>query len=517
MYRKLQPLTFLFMHMNWRLFMLLFASAAISAALFVPRTFSANPAGGTVSEANPQVTWTGPFKTPTGSADCSNANNAACDNFSLTIQAPSAAFGPYLVEIKLQPALVGDWDMQVYGPAGNLVDGSGNSPGQGELVVLINPPPGTYTVAAAPFAPVPGADGNSYSASAELKHHIVNPAEQGSDTNISYHNFVATGSLGNAAGEPSIGVNWNTGRAMYIALRQTLRITFDDTTIPAKATWEDKSFAWTNLITMDPILFTDRKTGRTIVSQLVTPAAATGALVLTDGCSLSAYTDNDGDTWVVDQGCGLPSGADHQSIGGGPFHQPLPSELPLPAELAGYSHATYYCAQSGVTAYCSRSDDGGVTYGPGVPIYTTECGGLHGHPMVANDGTVYVPNKNCGGKQGVVVSEDNGITWRVSTVPNTLGSANDPGVAIGAEGTVYLGYQNGDGRPSVAVSTDKGHSWGPSIDVGGAYGIRNTVFPRVVAGDDDRAAFAFLGTPTEGPFQDAAFTGEWHLYIAHTF
>jgi PKD repeat protein len=516
MYRKLQPTTLVRKRVNWR-WLLFIASAAISAVLLGPRAFSANPAGGTISEASPKVTWTGPFKAATGSADCGNPNNAGCDNFRLTIEAPSMTFGPYLVEIKLTPAAVGDWDMQVYGPSGNLVDGSGNSPGQSELVVLINPPAGTYTVAAAPFAPLAGTDGNSYSASAEIKQHVVNPAQQGPDTNINYHNFAATGSLGNAAGEPSIGVNWKTNRAMFIALRQTLRITFDDSTIPARATWEDKSFAWTNLITMDPILFTDRKTGRTIVSQLVTPAAATGALVLTDGCSLSAYTDNDGDNWVVDEGCGLPSGADHQSIGGGPFHEPLPSELPVPPELSGYSHATYYCAQSGVTAYCSRSDDGGVTYGPGVPIYTTECGGLHGHPMVGNDGTVYVPNKACGGKQGVVVSEDNGITWNVRPVDGSLASATDPGVGIGAGGTVYLGYQNGDGRASVVVSQDKGLHWSQPIDVGAPYGIKNTVFPRVVAGDDDRAAFAFLGTTTEGPFQDANFTGEWHLYIAHTF
>ena len=39
----------------------------------------------------------------------------------------------------------------------------------------------------------------------------------------------------------------------------------------------------------------------------------------------------------------------------------------------------------------------------------------------------------------------------------------------------------------------------------------------MVAGDDERAAFAFLGTPTGGAFQDAAFQGEWHLYIASTF
>jgi len=243
-------------------------------------------------------------KAPTGSSDCGSGNNSGCDNFTVNFQPPSAAFGPYLLEIKLQPQ--GDWDMQVYGPNGNLLDGSGNSPGALEIVTLINPAAGNYSVAAAPFAPLVGADGNSYAASAELKHYVVNTAAQGQDTNISYHNFAATGGLGNASGEPSIGVNWKTGKAMFIALRQTLRVTFDDSTIPARATWEDKSFAWTNLITMDPILFTDRTTGRTIVSQLVSPAGAPNGslLVLTDGCSMSAYTDDDGDTWVPDEGCG---------------------------------------------------------------------------------------------------------------------------------------------------------------------------------------------------------------------
>jgi hypothetical protein len=497
--------------LRYALAALLSVSAMAAAVVIIPITRGANPASGGVSEASPLVNWTGQVKAPTGSSDCGSGNSSGCDNFTVNFQPPSGAFGPYLLEIKLQPQ--GDWDMQVYGPNGNLLDGSGNSPGALEIVTLINPPAGNYAVAAAPFAPLIGTDGNSYAASAELKHYVVNTAAQGPDTNISYHNFAATGSLGNGAGEPSIGVNWKTGRAMFIALQQTLRVTFDDSTIPARATWEDKSFAWTNLITMDPILFTDRTTGRTIVSQLVTPAAANSLAVLTDGCSLSAYTDDDGDTWVPDEGCGPPSGADHQSIGGGPFHDPLPRELPAPA----YAHAVYYCAQSGVTAYCSRSDNGGLTYGPGVPAYTSECSGLHGHPMVAPDGTVYVPNRSCGGKQGVVVSEDNGVSWQVRTVPDSIQGAMDPGVGIGAGGSVYFGYQNGDGRADVAVSQDKGLTWTQSKDIGAAFGIQNAAFPRVLSGDDDRAAFAFLGTPTAGPFQEANFAGEWHLYIAHTF
>jgi hypothetical protein len=56
------------------------ASAAISAALFVPRTFSANPAGSPISEANPRVSWTGPFKTPTGSADCHTRREPGLSN-----------------------------------------------------------------------------------------------------------------------------------------------------------------------------------------------------------------------------------------------------------------------------------------------------------------------------------------------------------------------------------------------------------------------------------------------------
>jgi hypothetical protein len=70
----------------------------------------------------------------------------------------------------------------------------------------------------------------------------------------------------------------------------------------------------------------------------------------------------------------------------------------------------------------------------------------------------------------------------------------------------------------VAVSHDQGKTWESDQDVGAALGIKNSVFPAVVAGDGDRAAFAFLGTPTGGNYQDAAnFTGVWHLYVAVTY
>jgi len=48
--------------------------------------------------------------------------------------------------------------------------------------------------------------------------------------------------------------------------------------------------------------------------------------------------------------------------------------------------------------------------------------------------------------------------------------------------------------------------------------VVNSVFPAVVAGDDNRASFAYLGSTTPGNSQDAAtFTGVWHLYVSTTY
>jgi hypothetical protein len=39
----------------------------------------------------------------------------------------------------------------------------------------------------------------------------------------------------------------------------------------------------------------------------------------------------------------------------------------------------------------------------------------------------------------------------------------------------------------------------------------------MIVGDDDRAAFSFIGTPAKGNDQDNKFRGEWHLYISTTY
>ncbi|MBW8732562.1 MAG: hypothetical protein JF622_16780, partial [Terrabacter sp.] len=122
------------------------------------------------------------------------------------------------------------------------------------------------------------------------------------------------------------------------------------------------------------------------------------------------------------------------------------------------------------------------------------------------------------GHQAIVVSPDDGKTWTIRTIPNSTPSDADPAVAVGDNGTVYVGYVNGDGTPHVATSHDRGASFATDYNVGASLGLKNTVFPTAVAGDDNRSAVSFIATTTAGNYQDAAnFTGIWHLYTAFTY
>jgi MYXO-CTERM domain-containing protein len=164
-----------------------------------------------------------------------------------------------------------------------------------------------------------------------------------------------------------------------------------------------------------------------------------------------------------------------------------------------------------------------------------ECFGLHGHVKIApNDGTVYVPNKACGSPECLIVtstagpnchpgfaeSTDNGVTWNVHTISDMhtrLYDTGDPSIAVGANGTMYFAMNDRDGHPKVAVCTNQGTTCGPSTDVGLPFHIENTEMPTVVAGDDNRAAFVFLGSTTPGDDQENAFVGTWDVYVAVTY
>ena len=288
--------------------------------------------------------------------------------------------------------------------------------------------------------------------------------------------------------------------------------------------------------TLDTVLVSDPRTGRVFVSYLLT------------ACSLLATTDNAGESWQQSEGCGPGALLDHQTVGVGPLHAPL-------AGVGTYNGAVYYCAQNSYNGACSVSLDGGKTFGPGVPVANTPanrpgdpfggaCSALHGHLRVGPDGTAYLPLKGCGGiptvnnltnseyyggRPSLSVSTNNGVSWQVRLGPG--GSQDpeesDPSVAVGPKGTLYFGWEDGtqfsdytggsQTSARVATSPDGGRTWSRPIDLSTPLGVHNVQFPEMVVGDDNRAAFSFIGTPSVGNDQDNSFRGAWHLYIATTF
>jgi hypothetical protein len=421
-------------------------------------------------------------------------------------------------------------DFDLYVLQGATEVGSSHGTANPETVFLNIPANGTvYTIRVIPTTPL----GDSITGTISL---INNPTAPPSPPGIAprYQNYTAPEGMGDDAGEPSIGVDWNPnvaslkhdkvntgGISFFQSGPHTLRANFDDCSSPARDKWDDVTTPFVQQSGLsDPIGFVDRQTGRVYSLDLI------GG----QGNSFMAFSDDDGANFTPAQGGGAPAGPDHETLGSGPYN---PNSVPAPPPHPTYANAVYYASQNiAGGAEVSRSDDGGLTFGPGVPLFNpAQCvGGIHGHIKVAPDGTVYIPNSSCSvgsGTAGIAVSTDNGITWVDRTVPFSTGS-EDPsvGVAITNTGrpagqttsTIYLGWIDANNHPFIAVSHDRGLTWANKQDVGAGLGIQNATFPVVVAGDDNRAAYGFLGTTTPGDLQsDANFKGIWHLYIATTY
>jgi len=195
-------------------------------------------------------------------------------------------------------------------------------------------------------------------------------------------------------------------------------------TSPSTARWTDVTPAQ-SVFSGDPILFTDLHTHRTFSSDLL--AAGAGA-----GCSIAAFTDDDGGNWSPSSGCTIPAGGDHQSLGGGPYS----ANSPPIVRVGSYPNAVYYCAQGQATALCGRSDDGGLTFGAGVPLYTlTQCTTIHGHIKVSPDGTVYVDGRSYWRGCTVRAITPDGIERKVAGGSCSYVVAGDNGAAgAGAHG-----------------------------------------------------------------------------------
>src|SRR5438067_2323130 len=523
-------------------------------ALIAMFSLAATPSSGTLTDTSGPLSYTaGPFfvanPTPILFVDqgpeCSGSAQP-CDDFALTVTLPAGyAAGHPNAAVKVTLAWndagsgSSDYDLYIYKGTVHNTDGSqaanyqSASSANPEIASISPLSDGTsqYTVKVVPFTPT----GESVHVTMEL----LPGSGSGGSTGFGgpdpttpgvprYQNFFAPDgtSAQSSDGEFNIGFNPKTGRIMTMNIGPIWRLTPPERLSPAKpecceALWEDK----TNLTTitgLDPILFTDQKTGRTFSSNSTAGANA-----------VYGYSDNDGDLWVPLAASPASGGTDHETIGSGPY----PASLNALSNSVNQGEAVYYCSQSFPLgpATCQRSDTLGASYGPGVLAYEgngiTQCHGLHGHVHVAPDGTVWLPVSHCGGNQGGALSTDGGVTWQEFIVTGSTAQiqGGDPSVAIDSDSTVYHAYVNND--PVPAGNPPEGHArvkvghrnpdnsvtWTNDFDIGATHGIKNAAEIEAVGGSSGRAAVGFLGTDIAGDYQAISFPGKWYAFIASTY
>ena len=526
-------------------------------------SFASTPSSGTLTDASGPVSYTaGPFfvanPTPIIEVDSGpecGGSLQPCDDYALTVTLPGgymAAHPNASVKVTLSWTDSGsgssDYDLYIYkNPRGDCspndctsTDGSeaadyqSASSANPEIATISPLSDGTqkYTLVVVPYTPT--------GETVNVKIELLPGSGGGGSTTFGgpdpttpgvprYQNFYAPDgtSAQSSSGEFNIGYNPKTGRIMNMNIGPIWRITPPELLSSAlpeccEGLWEDKDNPTTNT-GLDPILFTDQKTGRTFSSNSTAGANA-----------VYGYSDNDGDTWVPLAASPPNGGTDHETIGSGPY----PASLSTLSTPVNQGEAVYYCSQSyplGPSA-CQRSDTLGASYGPGVFAYygngITKCEGLHGHVHVAPDGTVWLPANQCGGQQGGAFSTDGGVTWHEFLVPNSIsqGEGADPSIAIDSDSRIYYAYVNNEpvpagnppeGHARVAVGTlnksTNTISWGGNIDIGASHGIKNAAEIEAVGGSSGRAAVGFPGTDIAGDYQAISFPGKWYIFIATTY
>jgi hypothetical protein len=526
-------------------------------------TPNATPSNGTLTDVSGPISYSaGPFfqsnQSPLGLGQldtgprCDQAD--PCDTYTLTVTLPNgyaAAHPNAAIKATMFWTDTGtgqsNYDLYIFNGTNPTVDG--NHPADHQSVsnsnpevAIINPViDGTthYTFEIVPNQPT----GETVQVRIELLPGSggIFPGFGGADPTTPgvprYQIFVAPSpdaDVGN--GEFNIGFNPHTGRIMTMNSGPVWRITPGEVQTPAlpeccEGLWENKSSTVAN-VGLDPILWTDQKTGRTFVSNSTVGANA-----------VYAYTDSDGDvtptapTGWTPFGIAAPNGgADHETIGSGPYPSPLNVALTTPQNQG---EAVYYCSQDIVgPAACYRSDTLGTSFGPSTLAYNGQgtnvpggtCGGLHGHIHVAPDGTVWLPVDQCHGLQGGVFSTDGGTTWNTFTIPNAVSQPQgaDPSIAIDSDSTIYYSYVNNE--PVQAGNPPEGHArvvtghrvgttvnWTNYVDLGATHGVVNAAEIEATGGSSGRAAVGFLGTNVNGDYQANSFPGKWYAFIATTY
>lgn len=311
--------------------------------------------------------------------------------------------------------------------------------------------------------------------------------------------------------EPTIGISAKGNIFHYPAM------TGDNTRPSGVAISQDGGATWktvlpniagvpTHVVSTDPYLFLDPVTSRVFADDLNVP-----------NCSMFSWSDDEGATWSHSySGC---METDHQTIFTG---------KPVTSQTLGYPNIVYRCAINAVAlagastmSTCQRSLDGGRTWmPPGPPAFVTPterlpqvCNGALGHGASDANGTIYLPKGHCGEPQ-LAISNDEGMTWRRTTVAKNGILGHEAGVGVDPRGNIYYTWVASDRLPYLSVSRDKGATWSAPLMIG-APDVTHAVFPELIVGGVGKIAFVYLGTTTEATGSGSNRTYDAYLAVSY--
>src|SRR5215212_1345280 len=232
------------------------ASALALCALLVFPLYGASPSSGSISvTTTTPLTWNG--TAPGGSSpDAENTcvQGVNCETYTITLNGTVADWEGKAARVRINWSFpTTDYDIYIHKGTltGDEADRSGDglTTSEDALIIPSQDGVGPFVINVVYFA----------ATLADQYHGTIDVVDSpfvvpvNGNTAPSYRAYAAPAPMGKSAGEPSIGM-LASGKAMFIAGLETLRVTFNENDVNA-STWEDKSDLTTSIESFDPILY----------------------------------------------------------------------------------------------------------------------------------------------------------------------------------------------------------------------------------------------------------------------